>query len=728
MRVLNSPTSSKKEESDSDDNTTLLPILIIPGFMSSGLELLESDLVESWVGKRIYLNIAAIGISAMYFGKAQKREVYSDPDDEDFEDDEEAQQYSLKSKWLKHMLLADDRESDPPGVKVRVIPGIDGVAYVAPGALTSGVSWVFAKFIDAMVERGYKIEGEDANIMAAPYDWRMAPSTLENRDQYFTNTIGMIEELYSKNNSTPVVLVCHSMGCKAAHYLLNFALDVKGQDWIDKHIHTYMPIGGPHLGAPLAMQGAVSGVPMQLGTFLSKEEQMFYNRTLGSGPWLVPSTLPEGVPASNYILPHGCLEISIAHALDTHPLVKKRSSVNRPKKYQLMITGKGFHGSKEKEGRTVRSFFHRLCEDAGDDVVVFKDEFSFATETKPYYNETLQFMLQEPGLALAKRDQEDWQCNPFVYCLCCLCIPCMLAYKLIETFSFTLFRGATLTADAIARKTLNSTTLAFSEEIKIPESVWSGKKVTIKVPLYHEDDYGQFEGCCMAEKANRTAYLYVELKWNTFNSTKSFARLCSPVCRPSESAFELPVMSKYGEKYQEFSGYDILEREGSNEWLRFVKRTYDDDKHHPRNYSSRDPPPVKRIHALYGFNVPTEIGCVYSRQDTCLSGKKLQSRYVPDKDATIDESSGFIVVDGVIKETPETVQPLHGGVKKCGDGTVPYWSLAHVKTWNSEDCKVTVQEFEGSVHKPILGEDRLHQAVWKYVSGQNGVEENQVHA
>ncbi len=221
-----------------DDNTTLLPILIIPGFMSSGLEVKESNLVESWVGKRLWISLAAIGISQMYFGKAQKREAYSDPDDEDFEDDDEAQQYSLKSKWMKHILLGQDHISDPPGVKVRAIPGFDGVSYITPGTFTNSVSYVFGPVIDKLKEIGYNAGGK-TNLMAAPNDWRMAPCTLEERDQYFTKTIGMIEELYN-NNGSPVILLCHSLGCKAAHYLLNFVLEKKGQEWIDKHVHTYL--------------------------------------------------------------------------------------------------------------------------------------------------------------------------------------------------------------------------------------------------------------------------------------------------------------------------------------------------------------------------------------------------------------------------------------------------------------------------------------------------------
>lgn len=706
--------SKKKKVPLLEDNTKLLPILIIPGFMSSGLEIKESS-NRGWEGKRLWLNLSSIGISAMYFGKAQKRTIYSDLDDSD-EHDEEARQANVKSKWLKHILLDSDQESDPPGIKVRAIPGLEGVDYVTPGPITSHLSYVFGPVINSLKEKGYNSEGGKTNLMAAPYDWRLAPSTMEERDQYFTNTMNTIETLYNNNGSTPVVLLCHSLGTKVGHYLLNFALDKKGQNWIDEYIHTYMPVAAPHLGAPKGMRGLIAGDKMSLDTFLSDEEAIFLSRSLGSEAWMIPSDLPEGVPACNYILPHGVLEISIAHAVDTHELVKKRSAINRPNKYQLVISGKGFDGTRGKDsGKTIRSFFHRISGDRSDDIVVFKDKFSFATGMTPYHNETLQFLLQEPGLASAKKDDSGFQCNPLVYCLCCVCIPCILVYKVYEMLCCTILRGATLAVDAIAGSAGGSATLAFSEEIKIPKSVWSGKAVTIKVPIYHIDDYGQYEGCCMMyEKKRRQANLYVKLKWNTFNPKKSFRRLCSPLCRPSETAVQLPITTKTGEKYEEFSGYDVAEREGCESQLLFIKNKYDCDKYRPRNLSSRDPPPIKRIHAIYGVNIPTEVGCVYTRQDTCVSEKMLQSLYVPDKKAIIEKNTGYIVSGGVIMETPKTKQKVWGDIEVSGDGTIPYWSLAHVKTWQSEECKITIQELEKAPHREILGDPRFHEAVSDY--------------
>ena len=174
----------------------------------------------------------------MYFGKAQYVNSEDDIDDDD-DGNDDRQQGNYKSSWLNHMFLAPDHESDPPGIKVRPILGLEGVDYLTPGFVTGAISYVFGPVIEMLKEKGYNSGGK-TNLMASPYDWRLAPRTMEKRDKYFTVTLNYIEMLYNNNDSTPVVLLCHSLGCKVGHYLLNFALNTKGQDWIDKYVHTYM--------------------------------------------------------------------------------------------------------------------------------------------------------------------------------------------------------------------------------------------------------------------------------------------------------------------------------------------------------------------------------------------------------------------------------------------------------------------------------------------------------
>lgn len=219
----------------------------------------------------------------------------------------------------------------------------------------------------------------------------------------------------------------------------------------------------------------------------------------------------------------------------------------------------------------------------------------------------------------------------------------------------------------------------------------------------------------MGRKKARKTDLYVRLQWKQFNTTKSFRRICSPVCLPAEDAIQLPITHK-GKTYEEFSGYDIAEREGLQKLLRFAKEAYDEDRFQPRELSRSERPPVKRVHAIYGVNLDTEVGCVYSRQDTCTTSKMLQSFYVPDKKAVIDRTCGYKVSGGLIQETPQTKQECADDLEISGDGTVPYWSLSHAKTWDGTDCRVTVQEIEKAEHRKILNDSRFHEALYEYVS------------
>jgi pimeloyl-ACP methyl ester carboxylesterase len=709
-----------------DQSKELLPILIIPGFMSSGLVIKESSTNPNWVNERLWLNLGSLGVSAMYFGNAQRQtnnkstpnttttlENRMDTDDMDNADEETKQQANYKSGWLKHMMLnPTDLRSDPPGIKVRAIEGLEGVDYLTPGTFTNMVSYVFGPAIIALEKGGYNTS--KTNLIASPYDWRLPPEELEKRDKYFTRTMGFVEQLYQENNHTPVIIIGHSMGCKNAHYFLNFLEQRKGRAWIDQHIHTYMPIGAPHLGAPKALRSTISGDKMSLDTFLNDEEALVLGRSFGSGPWLMPTHLPDGVPASCYIRPHGVLEVSFVHAVNTNPLVENRAMLNRPARYQMQLAARGFHEN-SNEQHLVRTPFHRIDSNLGRDVVVFGDRISFATSPKPLNGATIQLLLQEPGLAGAKKEKEKFNVlRCLLCCLCFCCWPCFIVFRIVKCVTCGVVRGATLAADAIASSTGSGSTLAFSESIKIPGAVWKGKEVTIKVPMYHVDDYGAVEGvCCLTYAVQpRTIDVFVKLKWHPYSSNKSFRRKCSSICEPSSNAPHLSIKRK-GREYQEFPGYDLMEREGLSYMFDFVKSAYDGDKLLPRSLSSEDAPPVHRVHAIYGINLPTEIGAIYTRQDTCLTENRLQSLYKPDK-AHIDTSTGYSIVDGILFETPKTKQSVDKKREVSGDGTVPYWSLQHCKTWNNRDCLVTVVELDRAEHRGILADSRFHAEVLRY--------------
>lgn len=235
------------------DTNKRLPILIVPGIMSSGLVVKKSEVDDNSIGSRVWINPVALGIAALYKGRAletvlndknkrNKLKLKIDEDEEGFSDAEEdeivqtppgmkkeqvKEELRCKSTWLHHLSLSDDMCTERKGNEIRPIPGLDGVDFLTDLAtIKVGASYVFGPLIKILESKGYT---PSKDLDAVTYDWRIPPSELEKRDGYFTKSLERIEKMYSDSENTPVVLMCHSMGCKVGHYLLGFAKAHRGQ-------------------------------------------------------------------------------------------------------------------------------------------------------------------------------------------------------------------------------------------------------------------------------------------------------------------------------------------------------------------------------------------------------------------------------------------------------------------------------------------------------------------
>jgi len=132
------------------------------------------------------------------------------------------------------------------------------------------------------------------------------------------------------------------------------------------------------------------------------------------------------------------------------------------------------------------------------------------------------------------------------------------------------------------------------------------------------------------------------------------------------------------------------------------------------------PPPIKKVTAIYGVNLPTEVGCAYRRSPSVgisMSRERhtLDQLFMLDKEArlTKDSSNTHVIKNGLISETNKTPQKVkrvgHANEThwKSGDGTVPYQSLQHCRAWEGS-CDVTVHEIDSAEHRGILGDARFH--------------------
>ena len=203
------------------------PVVIVPGFISSGLELWEG----LKCGKHFFRQ-------RMWGTPAMAKAYFTD-----------------RQCWMQHMRLDTITGLDPPGIKLRAVTGLEAVDWFVPGY------YVWGKVIESLGEVGY-----DANMIhAATFDWRLSPDALEKRDGYFTRLKHSVETLVAIHK-VPVALLAHSYGDQLVRYFLNWVETPVaegggggGKRWTDAHVAVYVDIAGPMLGIPKTVPSLLSG-------------------------------------------------------------------------------------------------------------------------------------------------------------------------------------------------------------------------------------------------------------------------------------------------------------------------------------------------------------------------------------------------------------------------------------------------------------------------------------
>ncbi|EIE21902.1 Lecithin:cholesterol acyltransferase [Coccomyxa subellipsoidea C-169] len=289
------------------------PIIIVPGFVTSGLEL--------WSGKPC---------AARYF---RQRIWGSLSMTQSFMGD--------KACWLEHMALDNTTGLDPEGVRLRASEGLLGVDYFFPGYA------VWAKLIEAAADMGY----DTNNLIGETYDWRLSVPNMEARDNYFTRLKWRLE-LSLKTEGEKAVVASHSWG---DNVFRNFMVWIgeDDPDWVEKHVAAYVNIAGPVLGVAKSMTSLLSGETRDtaelglIGAFLSdnlvpRNERVKLFRTWGSAMGMLPVGGPD-IWGNTTWAPDDTLEM-------TKQNVVKKHDVDSAVKILLKNGGPLFHDHVVKWG------------------------------------------------------------------------------------------------------------------------------------------------------------------------------------------------------------------------------------------------------------------------------------------------------------------------------------------------------------------------------------------
>ncbi|KAL6968158.1 hypothetical protein U1Q18_033960 [Sarracenia purpurea var. burkii] len=137
--------------------------------------------------------------------------------------------------WLKCMILDPYNQTDNPECKSRPDSGLSAITELDPGYITGPLSSVWKEWIKWCIEFGI----EPNAILAVPYDWRLSPSKLEERDL-------LTFETALKLRGGPSIVFAHSLGNNVFRYFLEWLkLEIAPKNyvqWLDDHIHAYFAV------------------------------------------------------------------------------------------------------------------------------------------------------------------------------------------------------------------------------------------------------------------------------------------------------------------------------------------------------------------------------------------------------------------------------------------------------------------------------------------------------
>lgn len=187
--------------------------------------------------------------------------------------------------WLKCMLLDPYNQTDHPECKSRPDSGLSAITELDPGYITGPLSSVWKDWVKWCIEFGI----EANSIIAVPYDWRLSPSMLEERDLYF-HRLKLTFETALKLRGGPSIVFAHSLGNNVFRYFLEWLkLEIAPKhynQWLDEHIHAYFAVGAPLLGAIETVKatffGNTFGLPVSEGT-----ARLMFN-SFASSLWMMP--------------------------------------------------------------------------------------------------------------------------------------------------------------------------------------------------------------------------------------------------------------------------------------------------------------------------------------------------------------------------------------------------------------------------------------------------------
>ena len=171
----------------------------------------------------------------------------------------------------------------------------------------------------------------------------------------------LIETTYRENGNTPVVIICHSMGCLFSLYLFG----EQEQSWKDKYIRSWITIAAPFGGATESLHSILSGYNFDLPFFYNVSQFRGLQQTFSSLTFLVPH--PE-IFGEKIILRYNGKNYTASEIPEILELT------NRPNLYRMWLKSKDLL-SYEHPGVEIHCIYSYGV--ATHDMTIYTEDFSF---------------------------------------------------------------------------------------------------------------------------------------------------------------------------------------------------------------------------------------------------------------------------------------------------------------------------------------------------------------
>merc|ERR1712203_536896 len=150
-----------------------------------------------------------------------------------------------------------------------------------------------------------------------------------------------------------------------------------------------------------------------------------------------------------------------------------------------------------------------------------------------------------------------------------------------------------------------------------------------------------------------------------------------------------------------------MDGEAGNKVLQVWRKYYECDPLYDQSSDHsegrpRDCPPIKRMLAVHGVNVPTPIKFALKMRTARRNPHVVESRFELDDQAVEAKSgNGYRMKGGIWYEEK-------GGDAPSGDGTVPFQSLEHSMSWKKH-LRLRCERLDGVGHREMLADASFHQ-------------------